>query len=131
MSHPSIFTLKQFADAGVALEPADVAHVSTCPACSVSLQRLARRELRRRGVEAALPSASLEVRMPALAAVMAAAAVMAVMVTSRPVLHADEHVDSVSVVAPEGRHGVPPDDGLSFGHRASPLVDGGERLGSE
>ncbi len=61
MSHPSIFELRHFAVSG-ALDEGHVAHVSACASCSERLQRLARGELRARGVEFEVAGGGLAAR---------------------------------------------------------------------
>jgi hypothetical protein len=128
MSHPSIFALKQFVDTGVALDPGASAHVSHCPSCAAALQRLASRALALRGLEATLPSVETPPRVAALA-FAAAAAAMAVMLTSQPLLHRTG--EPLEALAPEGVHGVWADRASPSARVGTVLVDGGAQSGRD
>lgn len=104
MSHPSVFELARFIDAGCESDEFE-AHVSACDDCARELSRLAHRSLVAHGWsgDAVLPPARRV--SPALAGFIALTACFAVLV-SLP-LRAATPLDAFGAIAPEGEHGTP------------------------
>jgi hypothetical protein len=108
MRHPSVFELARFIE-GDAESSGFEAHVSECDACAGRLSSLAHRAMRARGLAAELDVSPARGAPPALVALVALTACLAVFVSlpARADLGAGYSVVSEApAYAPEGVHGV-------------------------
>lgn len=101
MSHPSLFELAQFIDRGDG-DAAFETHVDGCSICAGTLTRLAQRSLSAKGLAHERPSRTVSPMVTVLACFSALALVVALKPASASAQQAP-----VTVVAPEGVHGVP------------------------
>ncbi|MDP1917702.1 MAG: hypothetical protein Q8L14_15780 [Myxococcales bacterium] len=105
MSHPSIFELSRFIEAGAETDAFE-AHVSACDTCASQLSRLAHRSMLSQGLSAHVVVPSRRVS-PALAGFVALTACVAALIAQPSRAAMTPGPSGFTMLAPEGVHGTP------------------------